>query len=169
MKCTQCGSMIGPTSASCATCGRPVTTVAPIEGPPAWSHGIAPPPTAGPPSAATAPPPPAAQEDPWAIPAPGAEWNVPGFTSAPTAQTPAQPYGYGYSRPRDAGSGYSIAGIVCGVVALLFCPIVMGLIGLGLASKASSRGESLAGTARLVSIVGLVGGMIIGVLMYTRL
>lgn len=167
MRCTRCGSMIGPTSPSCATCGAAVTTVPPTGAAGTWSHGAPPDATAGPPAIAASPP--APPESPWAIPPPGAEWSVPGQPAPFAAQTPAQPYGYAYTRTRDAGSGYSIAGIVCGVVALLFCPLVMGLIGLGLASKASKRGESLAGVARLVSIVGLIGGMIIGAWLYARL
>lgn len=166
MRCTRCGSMIGPTSPSCETCGAAVTPVPPAGAATTWSHGAQPDAATVPPIGAA--PPPAPPENPWSIPAPGAEWSVPGQPAPLGAQTPAQPYGYGYARPRDAGSAYSIGGIVCGVIALLFCPIVMGLIGLGLAGKASKRGESLAGVARLVSIVGLIGGIIIGAWVVSR-
>jgi hypothetical protein len=95
---------------------------------------------------------------------------VPGYSNQPAWQPPAQPYAdAGLARTRDAGNGYSIAGIICGAVALVFCPIVLGIVGLVLSAKAKQRGESLAGVARVVSIVGLVGGMLLGVLVYTQL
>ncbi len=85
-------------------------------------------------------------------------------------QPPAQAYGYAAPvTTRDAGSGYSIGGIICGVVALAFCPLVLGGIGLFLSSKAKARGESLADVARIVSLVGLIGGFIIGMLVYTQM
>ena len=152
MRCLQCGSMIGPTDASCPTCGTAVVPVAPAAPPP-------PPPRPAPPAS-----------DPWAIPKPGEQWGVPGHQSPPAWQQPAQPYGYVPQRPtRSAGAGYSIAGIICGAIALFFCPIVFGIAGLVLSGKAKSRGEPLAGVARIVSIVGLIGGFVIGILVYTQM
>jgi hypothetical protein len=108
--------------------------------------------------------------DPWAIPKPGEQWGVPGHQSPPAWQQPAQPYGYvPQRRTRSAGAGYSIAGIICGAIALFFCPIVFGIAGLVLSGKAKSRGEPLAGVARIVSIVGLIGGFVIGILVYTQM
>lgn len=102
------------------------------------------------------------------MPAPGQEWGVPGGTAPGFQQPPAQPYGYGAPMRRtDAGSGYSIAGIVCGVIALLFCPLVLGLVGVGLSAAARKRGESLANVALTVSLVGLVGGMVIGAVVWS--
>ena len=152
MRCLQCGSMIGPTDPSCPTCGTPVAPVAPAAPPP-------PPPNPAPPAS-----------DPWAIPKPGEQWGVPGHQSPGAWQQPAQPYGYApEQRTRSAGAGYSIAGIICGAIALFFCPIVFGIAGLVLSGKAKSRGEPLASVARIVSIVGLIGGFVIGILVYTQM
>jgi hypothetical protein len=175
MRCTHCGSMIGPTDPSCPTCGTAVVTVPPRMAPatpPITPPSDAPgaPPSAWPTVAPSAPVPPVAAENPWAVPAPGTEWGVPRGPNQLPMQPPAQAYGYmAPARTRDAGAGYSIAGIICGVVALAFCPLVLGGIGLFLSTKAKARGESLAGVARVVSLVGLIGGFIIGVLVYTQM
>lgn len=167
MRCTHCGAMIGPTDPQCRGCGAVVGsgTVAPPPTAPtppvpfgSGPAGPSPYPTGGQPSAAPV--------DPWAVPPPGTEWSIPGTAHRPGLQPPAQPYGYPVAR--SAGSAYSIAGIICGAVALVFCPIVLGIIGLVLASQAKKRGESLAGVARTVSLVGLVAGMVIGALMAMR-
>lgn len=171
MKCTQCGSMIGPTDQTCAVCGTAVTPTPPTAPTPPTSFGAAAPvpPPAGPPTA----PPPAAAPNPWGVPPPGSTWGVPGQPAQPgqpSWQTPAQPYGYADQvRAREVGSGYSIAAIICGVIALLFCPIVLGLVGLGLSAKARSRGESLARVAMIVSLVGLIGGMLLGAFVTAQL
>jgi hypothetical protein len=176
MTCTHCGSMIGPTDPSCPSCGAAVVAVPPRMAP-ATPPGAPPsdapgaPPSAWPAVAPSAPPvSPVAAENQWAVPAPGTEWGVPRGPNQLPMQPPAQAYGYmAPARTRDAGAGYSIAGIICGVVALGFCPLVLGGIGLFLSSKAKARGESLAGVARVVSLVGLIGGFIIGVLVYTQM
>lgn len=165
MRCAHCGSMIGPTDPSCKSCGTAVVPVAP-SAPPTQSF----PPQSSPPPSAGSPAPTAASADQWAVPKPGEEWGVPGYQGTPTWQQPAQPYAYtAQAPPRSAGAGFSIAGIICGVIALFFCPIVFGIAGLVLSGKAKSRGEPLAGTARIFSIVGLIGGFIIGALVYTQM
>lgn len=193
MRCNQCGATIGPTEMSCSTCGTaasvsspappppPGDSFAPVDGPPstppptdAWTAApTAPAPSAPPtyPAPPIAPVPPAPPtHNPWAVPPPGTEWGVPQDPNHPAYQTPAQPYGYpAPPRAQPVGVGYSIGGIICGVVALVFCPLVLGIIGLVLSGKARSRGESLAGVAMAVSIVGLVGGMLLGAFIATRL
>lgn len=75
--------------------------------------------------------------------------------------TGQQPHG----TPQGGGSGnvLSIVAMVLGVVALIFLPIVFGVIGLVLAIVAKTvRHERLAVPAIVVSAVGLVGGMILG-------
>ncbi|KUH39829.1 MULTISPECIES: hypothetical protein [Streptomyces] len=63
------------------------------------------------------------------------------------------------------GNVLSIVAIVLGAVALIFLPIVFGVIGLVLAIIAKVvRHERLATVALVVSAVGLVGGMILGAL-----
>jgi hypothetical protein len=70
-----------------------------------------------------------------------------------------QPLGFSQQRP---GNGLSIAGIVCGAIAFLFLPIILGPAGLILGGIAKSRGEPKANIALVVSGLGLVGGLIIG-------
>lgn len=175
MRCTHCGSMIGPTDQACPACGTAVVPTAPSAAPPSFdpTAPLAPPAPPRPYGAAwpgSVTPGAAPSPNPWAVPPPGSTWGVPGQSNQPAWQPPAQPYAYGGpGRTRDAGAGYSIAGIICGAIALVFCPIVLGVVGLVLSAKAKKRGESLAGVARVVSIVGLVGGMLLGVLVYTQL
>ncbi len=162
MRCTHCGAMIGPTDPQCRRCGVAVGSGT-FAAPPAAPMST---PLSGPPASPGGHPSSPAPVDPWAVPPPGVEWGMPGAAHRPGLQPPAQPYGYPVTR--SAGSAYSIAGIICGAVALVFCPIVLGVIGLVLASRAKKRGESLAGVARLVSLVGLVAGMVLGALLAMR-
>ncbi|MFJ3582973.1 hypothetical protein ACIPPS_12205 [Streptomyces sp. NPDC090127] len=77
--------------------------------------------------------------------------------------TGRQPHG---GPSRASGSNVlSIVAIVLGVIALLFLPIVFGVVGvvLGIVAK-TVRHERLATVAIVVSAVGLVGGMILGAL-----
>ncbi|MFD6422924.1 hypothetical protein [Streptomyces sp. NPDC060198] len=69
----------------------------------------------------------------------------------------------GTPQRNGAGNVLSIIAMVLGVIALLFFPIVFGVIGVVLAIIAKTvRHERLAGIAIAVSAVGLVGGMILG-------
>lgn len=73
---------------------------------------------------------------------------------------PQQPY---QPQPSPQGSStLSIVGIVLGCVALFFCPPLFGIGGIVCGAVANSKGERLASTAIGVSIVGLVGGIILG-------
>lgn len=81
---------------------------------------------------------------------------------------PPQTYMY-YSPgppPRPAGDGYSIAGIICGGLAFLFFPILLGPAGLILGGIAMSKGETKAPIALVVSGVGMVVGFIIGAMVW---
>lgn len=63
----------------------------------------------------------------------------------------------------------AIVGIVLGCIGFLFCPIVFGVGGIVCASIAKKkRGQhaGLANTALIISIIGTVGGMIIGALFF---
>ena len=62
------------------------------------------------------------------------------------------------------GNGFSIAGIVFGILAFLVLPIVFGPLGLILGAVGKSKGESKATTAMVVSGIGMVVGMAIGAL-----
>ncbi|GAA4698428.1 hypothetical protein [Nocardioides nanhaiensis] len=61
----------------------------------------------------------------------------------------------------------SIIGIVCGVVAVLFFPIVFGPLGLILGGIGKSRGEKLSTIALVVAAVGMVVGFLLGALVYS--
>ncbi|MFB8026583.1 hypothetical protein ACFQ6U_21130 [Streptomyces sp. NPDC056465] len=78
-------------------------------------------------------------------------------------QTGQHPHG----APQRSASGnvLSIVAMVLGVISLIFLPIVFGVVGLVLAIVAKTvRHERLAVPAIVVSAVGLVGGMILGIL-----
>lgn len=62
----------------------------------------------------------------------------------------------------NTGNGLAIAGIVLGVVSLFFLPIVLGPIGIILAAVSKSKKQSMSTIALVVSILGTVGGMILG-------
>ncbi|WP_309053504.1 hypothetical protein [Streptomyces sp.] len=84
-----------------------------------------------------------------------------------TTQYGNQPTGHQpHGTPERAATGnvLSIVAMVLGVIALLFLPIVFGVVGVVLAIVAKTvRHERLAVPALVVAAVGLVGGMILGV------
>lgn len=159
LRCPVCTSMITPQDVRCPSCGKR------LPAPASTASSAAPAPRPVAPEATTprATGSPTAPADPWATPPAGGDWGLSGSVSPPIHQIPAQPYG-GYPTRRDSVA-YSVAGIICGALALMFCPIVLGGIGLFLAKKAKQRGESLAGVARTVSLVGLIGGIIVGMVL----
>lgn len=184
MRCRNCGSAIGPTDPACMSCGQPVAGGAgsadlPPPPPLPASSGSAhpePPPThpgvsgsaaVGPslteaPAAAGSSP----AEDPWAIPAAGETWSVPGVSADPPTQLPAPPPGYQYgSTPvaarRRSGNTYSIVAMVLGAISLVLCPLVAGIAAVVLAGLAWSRNESLATAAIIVALIGLGGGLLL--------
>lgn len=59
-------------------------------------------------------------------------------------------------------NGLAIGGIVLGIAAFFFLPIVLGPIGLVLGIVAKTQGQKSAVTAIVVSSVGTVAGMIFG-------
>lgn len=58
-----------------------------------------------------------------------------------------------------AGLGFSIAAIICGLIAIFLLPYVFGLIGIVLGIVARSRGERWSTWAIAVPIVGFLVGM----------
>lgn len=87
----------------------------------------------------------------FAPPTPG---SIPSFV-APTPSTP--------------GNGLSTVGIILGVIAFIFFPIVFGPAGLICGAIAKSKGEPKAGVAMAVSAAGLVVGMILGALVFASM
>jgi Protein of unknown function (DUF2510) len=79
----------------------------------------------------------------------------PGFVPSPTDE------------PATPGNGLSIGAIVCGVVALLICPILLGPAGIVLGVFALRRNESLAKVGIGVAVGGMIGGFILGAALAT--
>ena len=82
---------------------------------------------------------------------------TPGWAPAPV--TPD-----GFPVPVSAGSGFSTAAIILGVIAILFFPIILGPAGIVLGAVAKSKGESKAVVGMTVAACGTVVGMILGAL-----
>jgi len=61
--------------------------------------------------------------------------------------------------------GMAIAGLVCGLVAFLFLPPVLGTLGIVFGAISWKAGNKLGMAACIVSIVGLIVGMIFGAMM----
>lgn len=74
-----------------------------------------------------------------------------------------------WSHPQSSGNGFSIAGIVMGAIALLFVPPLFGILGLVFGGIGLSKKEKLAPVAMIVSGLGLVLGIILGVIVFTAL
>ena len=64
--------------------------------------------------------------------------------------------------PAQASNSLSLAGIVLGAIGFFVFPIVFATAGIVCALIARNKGEKNANTALIVSIVGLIGGMIFG-------
>ena len=67
-------------------------------------------------------------------------------------------------RPRVSDQVLSIIGFVCAAIALLFIPILFGIIGIVLGIVGHTRGEALGKWAAIASAVTMVGGMILGII-----
>ena len=99
----------------------------------------------------------------------GARMNGAAFCGACGAAAQAQPQPIvavtaDVSAGTQAGNALSIAGIVCGGLAFLIVPVVLGPMGVVLGAVAKGRGERLAVPAMVVGGVGLVGGAILGLI-----
>lgn len=90
----------------------------------------------------------------------GSQWTEQRMPAAAPGSVP--PPMAGHDVPPAAGNGMSIGAIACGVVALLFCPLLLGPAGIVLGVLALRRGESLAKVGIGVAVGGMIGGFIIG-------
>ena len=66
------------------------------------------------------------------------------------------------SNNQKPAQGLAIAGLVCGIIAFLLIPPLFGVLGIVFGAVSWSKGNNLGRTATIVSIVGLILGMIIG-------
>jgi len=69
---------------------------------------------------------------------------------------------FGTPSGRATSNGLSIAAIVCGVVAIFFLPIIVGVIGIVLGAIALSRHEPLAKVGLGVAVAGTILGFVLG-------
>ena len=75
--------------------------------------------------------------------------------TAPTAET--------------RGNMLSIIAIVCGVIAIIFFPIVFGPIGIVLGIIGKNRHEKLSTIAIVVAVAGMIIGFILGALIMNQM
>lgn len=91
------------------------------------------------------------QEAPPAAPAP-AYAAYPAYAAGPAAM----------GQPQGKATGLWIGGLVCGLISVLFCPILLGPAGITLGAVAVRRGDKLGWIAVGVSIVCMLAGFAIG-------
>lgn len=84
--------------------------------------------------------------------------------AAPPSYAPMTPP----TPPRPVGNGFSTGAIVCGAIAFLFFPIILGPVGLILAAVGKSKGEERANLGFVVAGLGLVVGMILGAAVFAN-
>ena len=65
-------------------------------------------------------------------------------------------------------TGLIVAAYICAVVSLLFCPLVLGIIGMILGFYAKSQGDDRGTLAGIVSLVCMIIGMFIGMLVWNE-
>ena len=73
--------------------------------------------------------------------------------------------GYNPNIPQEQ-TGLIVASYICAVVALLFCPLVLGIIGMVLGFYANSQGDSRGVLAGIVSLICMIIGMFLGMMLY---
>jgi hypothetical protein len=67
----------------------------------------------------------------------------------------------------DSKQGLAIAGLVCGIIAFLFIPPLFGTLGIVFGAISWKAGNKLGMAAAVISIAGLVIGMIVGAIVFT--
>lgn len=165
--CGQCRAYNRPGRSACSSCGWPRQSVAqgpdgPQSADSGWDSGSGPAIAVPPPAFALPPSPPTiycfacgAQIDARAEICP--KCGVRQQTARPGQVQVAPPVA-------ATGMGYSVAAIICGVVALLFFPIIFGPAGLVLGAVAYTRHERLWAIGMAMALVGGLVGFFIGFL-----
>ena len=82
-----------------------------------------------------------------------------------------QPEAGAYPPPPETGRGhgFTIASVVCSVVALVFLPIILGPLGIIFGFVGHSRGERYGKWAGLFGIVATIVGMVLGYIVLKNL
>jgi zinc ribbon protein len=86
------------------------------------------------------------------------------LSPAPVGWSSAPMTADGFPVAVSAGSGYSTAAIILGVLAIIFVPILLGSAGIVLGAIGKSKGEAKATAGIVVAACGTVIGMIFGAL-----
>ena len=86
----------------------------------------------------------------------------------PPPTAPPLPTAYGVGAPTGREKqGLAIAGLVCGIIAFLLLPVVLGPLGIIFGAVSWRAGNKLGLTALIVSVIALPVGMLIGILAYS--
>jgi zinc-ribbon domain len=175
MPCTRCGFQLSADSSFCPRCGQPVARAsvpAAQPAPPAWQASAPAPPYAA--------PSPAVPQQPYGQPPVPGGWPPPPAAGAwppppPYGQQPPGPGPIGYGAPpwlqpvpQSATNRLSTAAFICGGIAVLFLPIVIGTAAIICASIAVKHKEPRASAALAVAIGGTVVGFILGAIISQR-
>ena len=189
--CKRCGQPVAQaTAASAATPAQPYAAEPPSPfATPAQPYGAEPPSPfatpaqpygSEPPSPFATPAQPYGAEPPSPYATPAHPYGAP-QPPAPGTWPPPPPYGQappppgqhqvGYGQPPwtqpvppEASNKLSTAAFICGGLAVLFLPIILGPAAIICASRAKKRKETRAGAAMAVAITGTVLGLIFGYL-----
>lgn len=87
--------------------------------------------------------------------------QYPSAPSTPPGEVPAT---------KNNGRVFSIIGAVCGVLALLFFPIVLGPAGIVLGFVGNAKGDKPFGLiVGIGSIVTMIAGFVIGAIVFTQM
>jgi len=73
--------------------------------------------------------------------------------------------GYNPYIPQEQ-TGMIVASYICAVVSLLFCPLVLGIMGMVLGFYAKSQGDDRGTLAGIVSLICMIIGMVIGIMVW---
>jgi hypothetical protein len=86
--------------------------------------------------------------------------------AAPTQPAPTQTGEYPAPPTRNAGRGFTIAGGVCAVLALVLLPPLFGLLGLALGLVGYKRNDRYGLHVAIASVVCLVAGLVLGAALF---
>jgi hypothetical protein len=100
--------------------------------------------------------------------APQDPYSDPGGGPGDSGGYPGGPGGPGGPAPRLGAQIFSIMAIVCGVLAVLFVPILFGPIGVILAIVGNRRGEPLWKVGLGAALAGMALGILLGYLVGTN-